>query len=252
MMDALGFKGIWKKPGHKAEEITQMLQAIADFHGAILKSALAELESLNVEPNIKMSFLSDTVVIGVSLNMKDAANNEHATHLAALLASQFASAVQLIASQAKYPLAYRGAISMGDFVINHPFIVGPAVDDAASHMEMADAAVVWTTPSLRDHLEQQEVDNEFLFRFRVPLKGLGMYDTYVVNPFGYCGSGEDVAEATRSIMKTMTGVYNVAVDMKRQNTSMLDAVGMAMNGTYDNPMFPTIKMLREKGTLPIF
>ena len=51
------------------------------------------------------------------------------------------------AALATKPVAYRGAVSVGYFAIEDNFILGPAVDEAAGLMEVADAAVVWLTPS---------------------------------------------------------------------------------------------------------
>jgi hypothetical protein len=104
------------------------------------------------------------------------------------------------------PIAYRGAISLGEFTVvrNLSLVLGPALVDAAGFHEKPDGAFVVLTPSavagaekfpmgnallaqkiLDDRGVEIVVDNsewkQFFVRYAVPLKK-GAVDTYAINP----------------------------------------------------------------------
>jgi hypothetical protein len=81
--------------------------------------------------------------------------------------------------------ALRSAV--GEFEIDYPFILGPAIDEAAAHHESAEAAVVWLAPSARNSWEAHPFMRDHpgpLCAQRIPLKGGSSYETYAVSPFG--------------------------------------------------------------------
>jgi hypothetical protein len=87
------------------------------------------------------------------------------------------------------PIAYRGCISFGDYEMDERFIIGKAVNDAAEHYELADAALVWLTPSALEvwnstaSVRRQGEWNRF-HPHSVPLRDGRVFDTLVMSPFG--------------------------------------------------------------------
>jgi hypothetical protein len=74
------------------------------------------------------------------------------------------------------------------------FILGEAVDEAASHYERADAAIVWLAPSAlsgwhAEHLLQ--ADQWTMIHDAVPLKGGSQFRTLAVDPFDPSDSPEE-------------------------------------------------------------
>jgi hypothetical protein len=113
-------------------------------------------------------------------------------------------------------LVLRGCISFGPHICDGNFIIGPAVDEAAEYMNIAEGAFVWLLPNAeaifvksRNDLEQlcnqdwtslQEMQrkiilmlSKFMFvsfirapiaiPFKMPVKNLGTLECLVVNPW---------------------------------------------------------------------
>ena len=130
------------------------------------------------------------------------------------------------------PLVYRGAVSAGAFVIDAEFLLGPAVDEAASEEKRAEGALIWLTPSALSafgkypaQLGRREPRIEY--NYRVPMKGGHTYRTHVVNPI--LSIPEPREESIRSLLATFSRSQSVDVAIKRQNTEAfllraLDAV----------------------------
>lgn len=93
------------------------------------------------------------------------------------------------------PLLYRGAITVGRFAMDENFLLGPAVDEAAELMDMADGPFVWLAPTAR-RLRHVITDmsgpkwSEVAFEYDVPLKGGRVLPTRVMNPFLYSSPAE--------------------------------------------------------------
>jgi hypothetical protein len=116
-------------------------------------------------------------------------------------------------------LAFRGSIAVGQFLMDDNFILGPAVDDAAEHVNLAEGAFVWMTPSARAH-EEAQVDslvNILSANWPVPLKGGSTYRTRVVLPFTTEGEVEAIEQGVQMILATFT-TGKIAIEIKRQNT----------------------------------
>jgi hypothetical protein len=206
-LDALGFKGIWKRKGVTPEALLGKLQAIADevpdWLTSELRTRLAEMDTLPASvarfaASATFAFLSDTVVIGVPrtagdclvelIGQSDDARRLSAENFTILSAAILAQHVVRRMSQEPVPLAMRGCISYGEFAMTDRFVLGEAVDDAAEGEKVANAAIVWLHPSAAARWELDEHGNgrtqERIFRYPVPVKGKGTVDVPCVVPFG--------------------------------------------------------------------
>ena len=123
-------------------------------------------------------------------------------------------------------LAYRGCISVGQFEISDRFVLGPAVDEAATYLDAAQAAIVWMAPTANDLFGKSEYRKPTSDDYRrsyvaydVPLKGGDRYNTFAVSPFSYAPTFDERAQIARSILGTFpTGKAPLDVAIKRQNT----------------------------------
>ncbi len=224
MMDALGFKELSRT--RPAELRTKMHGLFADYTRwlAEMKQGLMK-DGFDFVPEIL--FLSDTIALGVPLMVVDEMRRPKETFageaisFAALLAADIVRAAGLN----PLPMAYRGCISYGEYEMTDPFILGDAVNDAAEHYELAEAAAVWLTPKA---LDQWADYREFahagvaksLCDYRVPLKSGGAFSTVVANPFGQAPMGLEMRQAwIRDLVRTFRGPMSVHI--KRQNTAAM-------------------------------
>ena len=130
------------------------------------------------------------------------------------------------------PLVYRGTVSAGDFLIDEEFLLGPAIDEAASEEKRAEGAFIWLTPSALSAFGKYSaqlgpVPPRIEYNYRVPMKGGHTYQTHVVNPI--LAIPEPREESIRSLLATFSRSQAVDVAIKRQNTEVfllraLDAV----------------------------
>ena len=228
IIDALGFKGIWKR--EKPELILNKLRRLRDIVVGDLSRAQKKAPAmLGVEQITRQAaFLSDSLVIGVSVEaggtgllgpvppttggFPDLIRQDHS--LRDLL---FTLARLLDAAATEPPqLAYRGTIACGQFEFEDVFVLGPAIDEAAELASQADGAFVWFTPSAMHAHAQFEVLNPHISFFdilapeyAVPMKNGKTVTARVLNPFAdqkpearvamvdalmatFIGSGEDV------------------------------------------------------------
>jgi hypothetical protein len=198
MLDALGYKGIWNRPEVKdtpGRVVERMVRLRDDATAQVARMLGRPLSELRADPqnaydDFKISFLSDTVAIGVWVKPTLHADDERMRdRFAVMYGAAFASAVMRCALAEPPRLAFRGALSVGDFEMSNDctFIAGPAVDDAAALHEQAQGAFVWIAPSAMPGAGYAVPTVEFsghrLIRYRVPLKGGDTYDTFAVSPF---------------------------------------------------------------------
>jgi len=246
MIDALGFKGIWNRAPNvlrKLEELAETTERLMDGHfggKASFRRSLAENFG-NMFDLVQASFLSDTVVYGVAMKqlhevltkVSEAVSDfpvpipapkERSPMLDSLVVVSSAvhvSETVLAAVRSEPVLAYRGAISFGEFEIARDgrFLVGPAVDDAAEHHELAQGAFVWITPRALNVLGAPAPRwPDVLVPYDVPLKGGAKLATYVVSPFAYCKTETECAEIESALLGSFsTDALDVA--LKRQETA---------------------------------
>lgn len=265
MFDALGFKGIWKRPnGPTPAQVIEKLRTLATQGRTFLDDALGGAEkraNLAADPNhflerVVVAFLSDTIVLGVA--MKDSAPSVIAeAHLpapaglppelrerleadrrerrkpevmkkriertkrideaiAAVHAVMWAGHIMRLAALSPPALAYRGCISVGEFEVDDTFIVGSAVDDAAEHMEKAQAAIVWLTPHAADVVTSVDMQGMPLLEYDVPLKGGDRFRTTVVNVLAGAQTHEDADQVSSAILETFRGPLDVQI--KKRHT----------------------------------
>ena len=235
MLDALGFKGLWRRPGLTHARILQRLQEIRIavdaevtrlLSGGALGSGFVNRQAL---PNkyyvdrIPLAFLSDTVVVGVCVRTDRFPTLDDADGAAVALAGTFASVVlrEAIANSPRFAL--RGCLAAGEFSIDDDerFIVGPAVDEAATLQNEAEAAVAWLAPSARrvwTPATQQASAFHRLVPWTVPLKGGANYETFAVSPFAHASSGQTRDVVTARLLETFDE-SRVDVAVKMQNTT---------------------------------
>jgi hypothetical protein len=258
MIDALGFKGIWKRPGISAERILSKLRGLVErtearldepFHTRGNRQGLSENNS-NVYEMVRATFLSDTVVVAVAnkslheLTAKIAAERPDLKRPVApegyrplffeasviVDAASYVSAVIKLAAESEPVLSFRGAISYGAFEMSEDgrFIVGPAVDDAAENHASAQGAIAWVTPAAHavlvapNHITAGGAPPPRhpmpLIQYDVPIKGGDRVSTYAVTPFASCATKEECAAVRQTILDSFTDP-NPDVAIKKQETA---------------------------------
>jgi hypothetical protein len=140
-----------------------------------------------------------------------------------ILFACYRAATVITAALAVRPhLAYRGCVTCGDFEMDGPFLLGPAIDEAASHHETAEGAFVWLTPRARAVFETIEKAREAqapVAPYAVPLKGGATFDTWAVSPFSSVDAPSKRGELAATLLATFDKDPSVAVQIKRQNTA---------------------------------
>lgn len=234
IVDALGFKGIWAPAEHPNLEALQTLRAVKKAIEARAKGWQARLKKPDAKPwglrRIKFDFysvfMSDTVAVAVVVSgsaghrmaEKTLRTGETIEHLRESLARTFL--VDCIshglgaAALAPRPLAFRGTISVGPLLLRGPFLIGPAVDEAASLMDIADGPFVWFAPSAA-RLRLITALASDVYPYRVPLRDGRFVKTQVLDPFAACSSA-DRKTAVDAVRRSMT-VGGIEVAIKLQN-----------------------------------
>jgi hypothetical protein len=208
MLDALGYKGIWRARQGESEE--QRAKTVIEKMKELRKQA-TRLNRVNAGSavDLKCECISDTIVIGFSQE-PSSTGSASLLILGAFIASFFDAALR-----SPPPLAYRGAVSYGRFEMDDGFVVGPAIDDAAEHMELAEGAFVWATPSA---LERLAAESEIAFKYDVPLKGGISFETLAFAPWAMVSSDlKDITEQAEILLATFNR-SDLSVQVKRQNT----------------------------------
>jgi hypothetical protein len=251
MIDALGFKGIWKRPGvvDRPEVVIEKLVGLQDaatrhldsqFGGSDRRSRL-EHDLANGFELVNASFLSDTIVLALAIKdqrkmiqpilqgsgLRLVADIEPyplvAKAIAVFVACRLASAIVAMGARTEPSLAYRGCISFGDFEVRDRFLIGPAVDEAAAANNLAQGAFVWLLPSAREvfgFYAEPSTDHPDYVRtyspYEVPLKGGETYDTFAVSPYLLADTEAARDEITSRILLTFSG--GLDVQLKKQHT----------------------------------
>jgi len=210
MIDALGFRGIW---GRCAPE-----EVIANMSNLKMKLE-SDLRDISTQPIMQFdaTFLSDTIVLGLSLPDSVGSNRDA---LSVIYVTDILTRILAWSARSSTPLAYRGAVAYGEYEIQPHFIVGKAIDEAASYYELAQAAVVWLLPQARDIVANQLrglPSNTHLVRFEVPLKAGDSFDSYTVSPLLQARDDHDAHALTSALLDTFQPL-SVDVAVKKQNT----------------------------------
>jgi len=211
LIDALGFRGIWGR--HKPNEVLSALRNTKDWFEARIKEQFTSQPWMQCE----VAFLSDT--IAVSMALAESTKNREA--LSVLYLTDVISWVLDRVLRSSVPLAYRGAIALGSYEVSPHFLIGQAIDEAASAHELAQGALIWLTPEARDEVAlwlKDQPKNTHLVKFDVPLKGGNTFNTYTVSPLEQAGGEADAIVLTRTLLGTFSG-SGMDIAIKRQNTA---------------------------------
>jgi hypothetical protein len=231
VIDALAFKGIWKRNDYNKVLATLRSARDAATFDFDLQNLMMTGGWYDV---LQFRFFSDTIVIvGLVPNHALASPARPAT-LSDVI-SGVIDAVNFIITQAVHrdpALLYRGCIAAGRLVADGEFFVGEAIDEAAEWEQRADAAVVWLLPSARDALQKEPRDihqRVQCVEWDVPLKQAGYLRTLVVNPLAQGGPGlwKDMPgripldDLRKRVLDAFGEERSVSVEIKKQNTERL-------------------------------
>ena len=236
LIDVLGFKGIWRR--HSEEAVIRSMEALLDASQEDVRLATAGVG--NVIDFISPVFLSDTVAFGLAAKGVKEANaaleasgeaelfqfDEHRLeswtvwHMGNFLAHLMRRAVT-----GEVPLAFRGAVAFGRFGMTERFLIGEAVDEAATFHERPDAAIVGLAPSAA-RFEQAAVPSSVskFIEYAVPMKARGdtaseAWNTWAVIPWGELEEPTfDLIDAFAKTLITSEPDLRAEVDRKRENT----------------------------------
>lgn len=227
LLDALGFKGIWRrengvKPAQLVAKMRRALEAARDVHEAAIELPIAEIPG-----HVRMHFLSDTIVAVVEpTKSSDRPSPLDEIEILCAGIAEFTEYMMIKPPE----LAYRGAIAFGDFLIDDPFILGPAVDEAAEAERLAEGAFVWLCPSALSQLGKDQPAGTL--EYAVPMKGGQTFRTFVVPPVWI-----DPEVSAEQIRRGLDNAFRmpasrIDVHIKHQNTvemvnESLRAIAMA-------------------------
>lgn len=181
IIDALGFKGMWKK-----RDVADLLATLRAIKGAARSDAgyLNELVSQGID--VRCVFFSDSVIITAKRKSPDVeiSDGELVAHVGVMVQGAIAGGLS-----GSHRIVYRGCIGFGEIEVQEEFLVGPAIDETAEWCERANAAVVWLLPSSRNVFIPGVQPPEF-FECEVPIKGDGTHRAWVVDPYGRIDLGQ--------------------------------------------------------------
>jgi hypothetical protein len=114
-------------------------------------------------PDINVRLLSDTIALSLQLKEENGAKpRESEKNFLVGLISQIIKVLDLLIKDDR-PLVLRGCISFGEHLSEGNFIAGPAVDEAAEYMNMAEGAFIWLLPSAqRRHSDLMDRTSQIL------------------------------------------------------------------------------------------
>jgi hypothetical protein len=248
IVDALGFKGIW---GNAMKPSTSVLSTLKTI-GAAARSAAAASEATNLgrktlppelamilkQPFVRVVQLSDTIVVAAGrrervrrpwqrhtkqwmekYELTPTGLEELVDRFLLFLVCECVCLTLKAAALCEPSLSYRGAVSVGKFAIDETFLLGPAVDEAAELMDLADGPFVWLAPTafqLGSLGGSTGADWEKLaLKYAVPLKEGRRLQSRVLNPFYSC-SKEERSTAEKNLLARLNGT-RVDVLVKRHN-----------------------------------
>jgi hypothetical protein len=229
IVDALGFKGIWKRTPDATAAIRtlQAVTKVAQSMRLYCLNALVPLLQATAKgrsPRISVVWLSDSVVIAAELpeeaeGERTDGGQEFQTVLLDMVC-QAATYVMRNAAKFDPPLVYRGVVAAGLLAVDEAFLIGPAVDEAAELERLAEGAFVWLAESALKIPEPDyhpRVWKTMAVRYPVPLKGRTAFDTIVLSPYVDTVSGEDRRQIRDGYERAMPST-RIDVQIKKQNT----------------------------------
>jgi len=230
LIDALGFR-----------EMVASGVNLGEMLGALTKvqKLVREERGRLASGRVTFRFMSDSILLGVRESDVRApiypGHDAESPSFAALEAVvRCVYALIRYSATMPYPMAYRGCITYGDFAIANNYVLGNAVNEAAGMYELADAALVWLTPSAMQVFSQSarpSRDPTFV-EFPVPFKGGRTYRTRCVGPF-LSGLGKDRPRILEGLINSFEhgrASSDLGVQIKKQNTMAFLAKAMNESG----------------------
>ncbi len=253
LIDCLGFKGIWKRGDHRtAAELKKYQLRLIKKLRAITKEvpALAEAGarpyrhfSEPVVPGVNL--LSDSVAISLQYDEKLPPKGRYKNYLAWLACESTLKVLDRFRRDTP-ALVLRGCITYGEHISEGNFIVGPAVDDAAEGMDIAQGAFIWLHPTAADKYRHciktteetvrklngtRDAEQMLLVRdlkralakplvvdpYDMPLKAGGHLRCPVLNPFAFHRTEKAQQEVKREYLEAISG-NQLDVLLKHQYT----------------------------------
>lgn len=158
LLDILGFKGVWRRIN--LPDLVGALHGNAEVLGLDVGD-LIQNQAASAQPfRLSVRMVSDTIVFVATpdLSKTDAARaaqwtQEKLEARAVMIVSLLAAVAQMRLAFGETPLAVRGCISLGTFFQDEIFMIGQAIDDAATGEKWADAAVIFLTEEASAALE---------------------------------------------------------------------------------------------------
>ena len=153
-LDCLGFKGIWNRRNPEVQP-RQLIEFFMRAEATVKGSPTFVAIQMYV-PNVAITpiFISDTVAI--SVHCREAPRIPHlANGYLVSIAAQMSVELCKLFAKAPVPLLFRGVIVFGSYLAEGQFLLGPAVDEAATLAETAQAAIVWLAPEAQ-HLHRAQ------------------------------------------------------------------------------------------------
>lgn len=238
ILDALGFKGLCKPAEANENTIFDKLEKLRDrvnssFESPVWSKGWWKIPGVTYDPlpRLEAQFAFDSIFAACwcsdSMRRKPVASDGGddidllaALHaLCAKLSHMLALGVASNYETGEPGLCYRGAVAVGEFDVRGPFILGPAVNEAATCEPHADGAFVWLTSRANDLASRvlRPRINCLVRDYPVPTKCGIEVRTAVVNPLAfpaYANIGPDVLER---MMRTFESDRD-DVRRKRDNT----------------------------------
>lgn len=246
LIDCLGFKGIWKK--HNPDIIIKKLNRLNSTLNAEIKIDTLPWCGLFAEHiKVHACLISDTVAVSIQYldpqsHLKD---RKHDAVLVGICCRVVGKVMDLFLNHTP-SLVMRGCIVFGEHLAKGNFFIGPAVDEAAEHMGLADGAFVWLSPSSYElYCHDNDQKNEYLERmfdrykntnlgnqnmqalmkefnfdpllmenYSMPVKMGRVLSCAVINPIGAFNDSEKIITLYRNAMQS----NSLDVWIKLQNT----------------------------------
>lgn len=170
LIDCLGFKGIWKRTDPELL-ITKLSKIEQIVHAEIQEGGgSGPFKYLSFGPiKLHVRLLSDTVAISLQYEEQEGKSPENwqKNFLVGVICQ---AAVQILDLFLKNepPLVLRGCVSYGEHLSEGNFIAGPAVDEAAEYMNVAEGAFVWLLPSAEDRYMRMVARNFAMLSVATP------------------------------------------------------------------------------------
>lgn len=174
-MDALGTKGSWLRadPENVIEAFTNLSNELEISERTVKSMWSQEKEKVA----IKSFIFSDSIIITL-----DSYNYNILRKLYFLIS-------QILLTGLNRGMCLRGSVSYGTYFthrdMNHPFVIGPAVDEAAAWYEAANWFGVYTAPTanfLIDKYDHSDPVNPYYFlKYNVPMNDGTVYSSWIIN-----------------------------------------------------------------------